>query len=127
MSAHNHSKISLLTAYISIHDFDIIGLSETYLTPTIDVNDGNLKTPGYITYRVDHASDVKRGGVCIRYKTMLPLKVLSTNFFQECINFEVSMDEYHDLWMSINLRINFMTFWPTWKLIWMTPLIAILF
>ena len=110
MSAHNHSKISLLTAYISIHDFDIIGLSETYLAPTIDVNDGNLKTPGYITYRVDHASDVKRGGVCIRYKTMLPLKALSTNFFQECINFEVSMDEYHDLWMSINLRINFMTF-----------------
>ena len=30
MSAHNYSKISLLTAYISIHDFDIICLSETY-------------------------------------------------------------------------------------------------
>ena len=33
MSAHNYSKISLLTAYISIHDFDIC-LSETYLTST---------------------------------------------------------------------------------------------
>ena len=34
MSAHNYSKISLLTAYISMHNFDIICLSETYLTST---------------------------------------------------------------------------------------------
>ena len=50
---------------------------------------GNLKIPGHIMYRVDHPFDVKRGGVCIYYKTMLPLKVLSTNFLHECINFEV--------------------------------------
>ena len=42
-------------------------------------------------YRVDHPSNVKRGGVCIYYKTMLPLNVLSTNFLQESINFEVSI------------------------------------
>ena len=90
MSAHNYSKISLLTAYISIHDFDIICLSETYLTSTTDINDENLKIPGYIMYRADHPSDVKRP-VCIYYKTKLPLKVLSKNFFQECINFEVSI------------------------------------
>ena len=35
--------------------------------------------------------DVKRGGVCSYYKTVLPLKDLSTNFLQECINFEVSV------------------------------------
>ena len=91
MSAHNYSKISLLTAYISIHDFDTIRLSETYLTSTIDINNVNLKTPGCIMYSVDHPSDVKRGRVCIYYKTVLPLKVLSTNFLQECINFEVSI------------------------------------
>ena len=91
MSAHNYSKISLLTAYISIHDFDIICLSETYLTSTTDINDENLKIPGYIMYCVDHPSDFKRGRVCIYYKTMLPLKVLSTDFLQECINFEVSI------------------------------------
>ena len=34
MSAHNYSKISLLTTYISMHDFDMICLSETYLTST---------------------------------------------------------------------------------------------
>ena len=55
------------------------------------INEENLKIPGYIMYRVDHPSDIKRGRVYIYYKTMLPLKVLSTIFFQECINFEVSI------------------------------------
>ena len=50
-----------------------------------------MRIPGYIMYYVDHPSDVKRGGVCIYYKTMLHLKVLSTNFLQECINFELSI------------------------------------
>ena len=124
MLAHNYSKISLLTAYISIHDFDIICLSETYLTSTTDINDENLKIPGYIMYRVDHPSDVKRGGVCIYYKTMLPLKVLSTNFLQECINFEVSIgnkkcrfihlyrtpsqsqDEFHDFLTNLEMNLD---------------------
>ena len=75
MSAHNYSKMSLLTVYIPIHDFDIICLSETYLTSTTDINDENLKIPGYIMYCVDHPSDVKRGGVCIYYKTLLPLVI----------------------------------------------------
>ena len=91
MSVHNLSKISFLTANISIQDFNIICLSETYLTSTIDIKDENLKIPGYIMYYADHPSDVKRGGVCIYYKTMPPLKVSSTNFLQECINSKVSI------------------------------------
>ena len=123
MPAHNYSKISLLTAYISIHDFDIC-LSETYLTSTTDINDENVKIPRYIMYCADHPSDVKRGGVCIYYKTMLPLKVLSTNFLQECINFEVSignkkcqfihlcrtssqsLDEFHDFLTNLEINLN---------------------
>ena len=70
MSAQNYSKISLLTSYISIHDFDIICLSETYLTSTADINDENFKITGYIMYHVDHTSDVKRGRVCFYYKIM---------------------------------------------------------
>ena len=125
MSAHNYSKISLLTAYISIHDFGVICLSETYLTSTTDINDENLKIPGYIMYCIDHLSDVKRGGVCIYYKTMLPLKVLSTNFLQECINFEVciedkicrfihlyrtpsqSQDEFHDFLTNLKMNLDY--------------------
>ena len=75
-------------------------------------------------YRVDHPSDVKRGGVCIYYKTMLPLKILSTNFLQECINFEVcignkicrfihlyrtpsqSQDEFHDFLRNLEMNLD---------------------
>ena len=124
MSAHNYSKISLLTTYVSIYDFDVICLSETYPTSTTDNNDGNLKIPEYIMYRVDHLSDVKRGGVCIYYKSMLPLKLLSINFLQECINFEVcirkkicrfihlyrtpsqSQDEFHDFLTNLEMKLD---------------------
>ena len=54
-----------------------------------DISDGKLAMSGYIMYRIDHLPDVKRGGVCFYYKSMLPLKVLSTIFLQKCINFEV--------------------------------------
>ena len=80
MSAHNHSEIYLWTAYISLHNFGIIW-----------DNDGILAIPGSFMYRTDHSSDGKRGGVCVYYKTMLPSKVLSAYFLQECINFEVSI------------------------------------
>ena len=124
MLAHNYSKISLLTAYVSAHDFDIICLCETYLTSTRDINNENLKIPGYIAYRVDHPSDVKRGGVCIYYKTLLPLKILSTNFLQQWINFEVSIgnkkcrfinlyrtlsqsqDEFHDFLTNLEISLD---------------------
>ena len=79
MSAHNYSKIPLLTAYISLHNFGIIWY-----------NDWILAIPGYFMYYMDHPSDAKRDGVCIYYKTMLPSKVLAY-FLQECINFEVSI------------------------------------
>ena len=72
MSAHNYSKISLLTD-IYLHMILIYVFLK--LTSTTDINDGNFKIPGYIMYRVDHSSYVKRGGVCIYYKTMLPLKI----------------------------------------------------
>ena len=112
-----------MTAYIFIQDI-IICLSETYLTSTADINDENLKIPGYIMHRVDHLSDVKRCGVCTYYKTMLFLKVLSTNFVQEWISFEVSIwnkkcwfihlyrsssqpqDEFHDFLTNFEMNLD---------------------
>ena len=64
-------------------------------------------------YRVDQPSDVKRGGVCIYYKTMLPLKVLSKNFLQECFNFihlyrtpSQSQDEFHDFLTILEMNLD---------------------
>ena len=107
-----------------MRNFGIICLSETYLTSTTGINDEKLKIPGYSLYYVNHPSNVKRGGVCIYYKTMLPLKFLSTNFPQECINFEVSIgskncrfihlyrtlsqsqDEFHDFLTNLERNLD---------------------
>ena len=93
ISAHNFIKLSLLRAYISAHNFDILYLSETYLDSTISSNVSNLLIPGYELYRADHSSNVKRGGICIYYKNLLPLKVTNIQHLQECINFEMKIGE----------------------------------
>ena len=71
--AHNFAKLSLLRAYVSVHKFNIICLSETYLDSSID--DESLEISGYYLIRSDHPSNKKRGGICIYYKNFLPLKV----------------------------------------------------
>ena len=93
ISAHNIIKLSILRAYISIHNFDILCLSATYLDSTISSNDSNLIIPGYDLNRADHPSNVKRGVICIYYKNCLPLKVANIQDLQECINFEMKIEE----------------------------------
>ena len=47
MSAYMFTKVSLLSAYISVHKFDIICFSETYLNSEIPSDDENLEIAGY--------------------------------------------------------------------------------
>ena len=87
--AHSFTKVSLLTAYLSVNKFDIVCLSETFLNSEILTDDENLQIPGYSIARVGHPSNIKRGGVCVYYKTSLPLKLLDIKYIQECINLEL--------------------------------------
>ena len=89
ISAHNFIKISLLKTYIVTHKLDVICLSETYLDSSISNDDKNLEMPGYDSYRADHPSNSKQGGVCIYYRNSLPLKILGIQYLHECINFEI--------------------------------------
>ena len=91
ITAHNFANLSLLTAYNLVHSFDIICLSETYLNAETPPNDASLELPGYNLFRSDHPSNNKRGGVCVYYKSTLPLRVLNISNLDECINFEVSI------------------------------------
>ena len=91
ISPHNYTKLFLLKAYIAIHKFDIICLSETYLDSSTTSDDDNLAISGYNLIRSDHPSNNKRGGVCIYYKNFLPLRVLGIQYLQECINFELNI------------------------------------
>ena len=75
---HDYSKLFLLKAYISVHRFDIVCLSETYLDSTVPFDDDNLVISGYNLIRSDHPSNTKRGCICLYYKNYLPLRVLNT-------------------------------------------------
>ena len=54
ISAHNCSKISLLTAYNLVHRFEIICLSETYLNFETSIDNFDLDISGYDVFCVDH-------------------------------------------------------------------------
>ena len=47
ITAHNYLKISLLRAYISLHNFDVVCISETYLDSTTALDEENLEIAGY--------------------------------------------------------------------------------
>ena len=81
--AHNYVKLSLLTAYLAFHNFDIICLSETYITSTNSPDDETLEISGYNLVRSDHPLNSKRIGFCIYYKNYLLLQISSVNSLSE--------------------------------------------
>ena len=90
---YNYNKLFLLRAYIAVHKFDVICLSETYLDSTVASDDENLEITGYNLVRSDHPANNERGGVCLYYKTYLPLRVLDIQYLNECINFELKIGD----------------------------------
>ena len=76
ISAHNYSKVSPLKAYLTVHKFDIVCLSETYLDSKTAPDNDNLEISGHNLTRSDHPSNRKRGGVYIYHKNFLHLRVL---------------------------------------------------
>ena len=83
------TKVSLLSAFISVLKFDIICLSETCLISEIPSDDENLAIVGYNLVREDHPSSSKRSGVCIYYKSSFPFKVINLKYLQESTSFEL--------------------------------------
>ena len=74
VSAYNYTKLSSLKAFIAVHKFDIICLSETYLDSSNEPDDDNLEISGYSLVQSDYPSNNKRRGVGVYYK----------NFFCHC-------------------------------------------
>ena len=89
ISAHMFTKVSLLSACISVHKFDIICLSETHPNSELPSDDENLEVRGYNLVKEDHPSNSKRGGVCVYYKSVLPFTVINVKYLQESISFEL--------------------------------------
>ena len=62
ITAHNFAKLSLLTSYNLVHNFDIICLLEKYLNSETPPKDTILELLGYNLFCSDHPSNNKRGG-----------------------------------------------------------------
>ena len=45
----------------------------------------------YTLIRSDHTSSTKRGGVCIYYRSSLPLRVINIGYLHECLSFELQI------------------------------------
>ena len=101
--ARSFAKVSLLTAYLSVNKFDIVCLSEIFLNSEILTDDETLEIPGYNITWFNHLSNIKRGGVCVYYKTSLALHVLDIKYLQECINLE----------LIIGHQVKLITIWKT--------------
>ena len=85
-------KIALLEAYISVNNFDIICITETFLDSDYSSDDPRLSLQGYVMIRSDHPSDTKRGGVCIYYKEHLPfVRRNDITFLDECLVGEIKI------------------------------------
>ena len=85
-----HKKLSLLPAYKTLHKFDVICISETYLDKSVD-NDA-LSIDSYNIIRADYPHNQKRGGVCIYFKEQFKLQQIITPNFSECFFCEMSME-----------------------------------
>ena len=57
-----HNKLSLLEAYNTIHKYDMLSISETYLDSSVSVDDTTLSIPGYsaILYKVEPDLDLHK-------------------------------------------------------------------
>ena len=81
----------------------------------------NLEIPGCCLLRADNPFNNKRGGVCIFYRTTLPLRVLNISYLSECITFEISIGNQvcrfiHLYRSSSQTQEEFLTFMSNLKL-----------
>ena len=76
------TKVSLLSAHISVHKFGIICTSKTYLNSEIPSDDENLEIAGYNLVREDHLSNSKCDGVCNYSKSSLPFRAINVKYLQ---------------------------------------------
>ena len=60
IAAHNFIKMFLLQAYNSIHKFDVICLSETYLDSSYHIDDDQLALPGYNLIGADKPNNIPK-------------------------------------------------------------------
>ena len=72
--AHDRIKTSLLEAYNSVYNYDILVLGETYLSDDISHDETFIEGFSKNRFRKDDPSGLHKGGVCMYLKEILPIK-----------------------------------------------------
>ena len=78
IAVQNFVKLSQLEAYNTMHSYDLICSSETWLDSATSINSNDLSLKGYNLHRVDNPDNVKKGGVCVYYKETLAVHFLQS-------------------------------------------------
>ena len=50
---------------------------EAYTSKSTSIPDNLIDIEGYKLIRADHPDNIKKGGVCIYYKELLPVRIIS--------------------------------------------------
>ncbi len=88
--AHDFLRVSLIEAYNSVYNYDLIGIVETHLDNTVD--ETKLALDGYSFHTSNHPQNVKRGGVGLYVKESFPARERNDlNTLSECIVCEIQI------------------------------------
>ena len=90
ISVEDLSRLSQISTFLNVDQFDIFCLTETFLDSSVLLEDTKLAIEGYKLFRCDHASNLRRDGVCLYFKDHLPLTLrpdLTT--LDECLVCEI--------------------------------------
>ena len=91
ITAHDYLRVSLIEAYNSDYNYDLIGIAETHLDSTVDKD--RLALDGYTFIQNNHPQNVKRGGVGLYVKDTLPSNErFDLVTLPECIVCEVQLN-----------------------------------
>lgn len=71
----------------SVHNMDIVRLSETFHDSFVLTNDENFRICGYSSFRADHLTNTKLGGLIVFYKSYLHLKLTDIKCLHKYIDF----------------------------------------
>ena len=91
ITAYDSLRVSLIEAYNSVYNYDIIGIVETHLDSTVE--EDRLPLDGYSFVKDNHPQNVKRGGVGLYIKDSLASKNRSDLVtLPECIVYEIQVN-----------------------------------
>ena len=75
LTARNNTKVSLIEAYNSVFNYDLIAVSDTRLNQSIDSEDMRIEGFSNKVFCNNHPSNSRvPGGVCIYHKENVPIK-----------------------------------------------------